>query len=289
MYMFNYRPEIGKTQLPLPFLIKGAGFYTPAAGFCETNAGELRNHCGIFWGKSGEAEFRINEKTYTLSANQLLYYYPYSSHRIRVRKEGFSYYWLIFDGPCAESMLRAFHFPESPFFAGPPPEEKLEQSMQLLASSTFSAHCRNMELLAALLGKAAAVLRSDAITTESSTRQLVERVKAIVSTQYNLQALTLNAIADKLQCHRTTITRALHKTLGVTPSQLIADIRLQAAIHLLTTTTLTAAEISEKCGFADPSHLSRKIRELTGLPPHRFRSQADKAKKTAVTEPATEH
>ena len=65
----------------------------------------------------------------------------------------------------------------------------------------------------------------------------------------------------------------LFKTyLGVPPMHYLWERRLDAAIHMLQSTSLTIDEISHRCGFQSSAHFSRRFKERQGVPPSRFRS-----------------
>ena len=56
------------------------------------------------------------------------------------------------------------------------------------------------------------------------------------------------------------------------PSALIWQIKTGLAVRMIRSTGLTLGEIAEQSGFANPFHLSRSVKKLTGLPPRELRS-----------------
>ncbi len=67
------------------------------------------------------------------------------------------------------------------------------------------------------------------------------------------------------------ITKRLY---GLSPQQMIAQTRLQAAASLLETTSGTIAEISLQCGFADHSAFTRAFKSALGRTPTQHRERA---------------
>ena len=65
--------------------------------------------------------------------------------------------------------------------------------------------------------------------------------------------------------------RQVRRIFQLTPGQLIARKRLQAAAHLLRENRQTIAEIAIECGYCDHSAFTRAFRETTGMTPRQFR------------------
>ncbi len=55
------------------------------------------------------------------------------------------------------------------------------------------------------------------------------------------------------------------------PSALIWRHKVEHAIQLIRSTGLTLGEIADDCGYANPFHLSRSVRQHTGYSPRRLR------------------
>jgi AraC-like DNA-binding protein len=75
----------------------------------------------------------------------------------------------------------------------------------------------------------------------------------------------LNPVQLERQCRRT---------LGLPPRSLIQRLRLEHAVHLITTTDDTLGEIAAACGFYDQSSFTRQFRFVLGLTPGAYRSAA---------------
>lgn len=255
-------------QLPsLPLALKGVGCYCAETGWTEYNNGLKRPHSGLFWCESGSAKIQIGLREYDIHGGEILYYYPFEAHRIEVTEGPFQYFWVIFDGSHAADILKAFNYPRHPFFAGNPPKELFQQGYESLSRSDIISRRRESAIVYQILTSAGSPQ-----TPETALSQLVIRFKEIVDEEWNSQELDLNKIADRLHCHRTTLTRVVMKEIGLAPSQYLCQVRLQHALELLSNSNMTAAEISSVCGFSTPEYFSRKIKQLTGEPPRRFRN-----------------
>jgi len=61
---------------------------------------------------------------------------------------------------------------------------------------------------------------------------------------------------------------------GDTPSRHLWKMRTEKGVQLLTETGLTIAEIAYHCGFKNPFHFSRTVRQLQGISPRELRKSA---------------
>jgi AraC-like DNA-binding protein len=68
--------------------------------------------------------------------------------------------------------------------------------------------------------------------------------------------------------------RQLRRIFQLTPGQVIARKRLEAAAHLLRDTPQPIAEVALDCGYCDHSAFTRAFREATGMKPRQFRETA---------------
>lgn len=79
--------------------------------------------------------------------------------------------------------------------------------------------------------------------------------------------LRLAELADRAALSRAHFARAFRTAMGQAPHRYVLQRRLHQARALLLGTTLPAAEIAARCGFADSAHFSRVYRRYFGAPP----------------------
>jgi len=80
------------------------------------------------------------------------------------------------------------------------------------------------------------------------------------------------------------LSRLVFRLFSITPRQLLMKMRLDEAMHLLTSTQLSLAEIAIATGFCDQSAFTRHFRRFTGMPPGVFRTQ-DAGPRTSSYDP----
>jgi PAS domain S-box-containing protein len=71
------------------------------------------------------------------------------------------------------------------------------------------------------------------------------------------------------------LDRALRRTIGLSPKQLLLRARLDEAMRRLDDTDLPIATIASECGYYDQSSFTRQFRRATGLTPAAYRSAAN--------------
>ncbi|PCJ08128.1 MAG: AraC family transcriptional regulator [Rhodobacteraceae bacterium] len=78
-------------------------------------------------------------------------------------------------------------------------------------------------------------------------------------------------ICETLQCRRQSLERAFNEELGAPPKTIYRRIRLTAARRYAEQTKLSVAEISTRCGYHNPSAMTRAFRDEFGVAPRDLR------------------
>jgi len=102
------------------------------------------------------------------------------------------------------------------------------------------------------------------------SEDLIARINHIVQdTTHSFPSLV--EVAEKICVSPRTLRRELKKR-DTTYQTLLDTAREKMAIKLLTSSTLTIHEISEKLGYKDPTNFGRAFRKWTGKPPGAYRT-----------------
>jgi AraC-like DNA-binding protein len=72
-----------------------------------------------------------------------------------------------------------------------------------------------------------------------------------------------------------TVSRGFTSVFGVSPEAFRARARARRALRFIHDTSVSLADIAAEIGFADQSHMTRSIRQLTGIAPQVWRSSAN--------------
>jgi len=75
-------------------------------------------------------------------------------------------------------------------------------------------------------------------------------------------------------CCRNLLIQKFSQQTGLTPARYLWKLRTEKGLALLAETGLTNAEIAERCGFKNPFHFSRLVRQHQGHPPREVRRRS---------------
>ncbi|MCC6682038.1 MAG: helix-turn-helix transcriptional regulator [Phycisphaeraceae bacterium] len=150
----------------------------------------------------------------------------------------------------------------------------LRRSMQLLADIDLKQISAGRDAADALVG---AVLHqlSHLLIAHEQTPHLPANLRA--ATRYledNLtKSITIDGMADHLQMSASNLHTLFRKHLDTSPMRYLLAQRMHAARSYLLNPYMTVKEVAGLCGYDDVNHFVRAFRQVTGLPPGRWRQQ----------------
>jgi AraC-like DNA-binding protein len=105
---------------------------------------------------------------------------------------------------------------------------------------------------------------------EADLHELAETV-AHMQTRFS-EPLRVEELAAMTGLSAYRFSRRVREIFGLSPSQLIARIRVDAASELLRSTGLRVSEIAQRCGYSDQSAFTRQFKAVTSLTPSQYRA-----------------
>lgn len=103
------------------------------------------------------------------------------------------------------------------------------------------------------------------------------KVEAYISDHLSDTQLSVTDIADHMAMSRSTLYYKMNTSYGKGVAEVIDEMRMKKAEELLTNTSLSVLEISEKAGYSTPRYFSTRFKSLhDGLTPLRFRQLRSK-------------
>lgn len=100
-------------------------------------------------------------------------------------------------------------------------------------------------------------------------REVVHHVQA-----HHGEPIRVAELAAIAGCSEAQLERRMKRVFGVTATQHILRVRVEAATRLLTETELPIAQVAASCGFYDQPDFTRRFARLTGTTPAQFRAHA---------------
>ena len=116
---------------------------------------------------------------------------------------------------------------------------------------------------------AAGLAHATPATTYARVAQVVERVQRDFA-----EPLVLSALAREAGLSMAQLERQIVPLYRLTPRQLLARARLDAALERLVAGDDSVAAIAHGCGYADHSAFARQFKRSTGLSPREYRALA---------------
>lgn len=90
------------------------------------------------------------------------------------------------------------------------------------------------------------------------------------------QSITLENISQIFSFHPAHIIRSVKGRYGMSPLQLLLEIRINAAKQLLTDSDKTIHQIGEDVGFGDSSYFTKQFKKRIGVTPLEYRKSTQK-------------
>ncbi len=88
------------------------------------------------------------------------------------------------------------------------------------------------------------------------------------------EPLRISALAHRAGLSLDRFERLVRRVYHLTPRQLLAQTRIDAATRLLLETDSTVSEVAHACGYTDHSAFSRQFKARVGLTPRQLRQRA---------------
>lgn len=105
---------------------------------------------------------------------------------------------------------------------------------------------------------------------ENPLPALVKRVKNHIEQHY-MEQCDMNTISDYAGVSKRYLFKLFRKHLDTTPVEYLWQLRLNKGVELLYFSGLRVAEIAYQCGFKNPYHFSRYVKQHHGVSPNKLR------------------
>lgn len=157
-------------------------------------------------------------------------------------------------------------------------------SGDVLQARVESLIANRRRLSAALLERNPASVKSESVTKADPTKaksgdldsEFYRAFTKIVEEQLSNSELTTEEVAEQMGFSRTQLYRKLKALTNYSPNELIRNMRLRKARHLLATTEDTVSQIAYAVGFGTPSYFSKCFKEWYGELPADIQKRTSK-------------
>ncbi|MFQ9798713.1 MAG: AraC family transcriptional regulator [Clostridia bacterium] len=90
------------------------------------------------------------------------------------------------------------------------------------------------------------------------------------------QNVTLDELAELIGLSKFHLSRSFKQYTGFAPKQYVNRVRITKACHLLSSTELSVAQVSEKMGYHSPFIFSEQFKNIIGYSPSEYRKMSRK-------------
>ena len=158
--------------------------------------------------------------------------------------------------------------------------DELRKVLLSLAIEYFSLSNEGIIVIYKLVGILAFFLGNLAYTRFTEQEYLehtkiigrVTRIAEYIDKNYQYK-VTLEDIAAEENLSANYVSQFFTNYIGVTFQKYINNVRLEAAIRLLTDDSLTVSEVANYSGFADAKYMAHVFRRYFGCPPNEYRKR----------------
>jgi two-component system response regulator YesN len=108
----------------------------------------------------------------------------------------------------------------------------------------------------------------------SHSAALIAKARSYIDANYSNPDISLSLVAAQVQLSPTYFSVVFAREVGETFIEYLTNVRINRAIDLLRTTSLTSSEIAYQIGYHNPRYFYSVFRKVAGLPPNEFRHRA---------------
>jgi len=100
------------------------------------------------------------------------------------------------------------------------------------------------------------------------------KVATILQTRF-AEPLYVPDLADEMEMSQNHLARLFRNWYGMTIQRYLLARRIDAARHLLTTSSIPVHRVATRVGIDDRQYFNKQFRRVTGMCPSAYRDQAD--------------
>jgi signal transduction histidine kinase/DNA-binding response OmpR family regulator len=99
----------------------------------------------------------------------------------------------------------------------------------------------------------------------------IKELMKTLEAQLENSSLNVDMLAADLNMSRTVFYKKVKSLLGITPVDLIRDIRIKRAVQLIEVGGFSLTEVAYMCGFSDSNYFSKCFKKATGVTPSKYK------------------
>ena len=222
----------------------------------------------------GRGRFQMGDQAYSLQAGQGFLIVPgHQTFYQADRRDPWSYLWIGFSGNRAKEYMGDLGLSAGrPVFSCSCGERLREIVKAMMAHNTCTADHEYLRegLLYQFLSVLAEELGAPAASGEGEQNLYVQKAVEFIQNNY-ADPIGVSDIAAFVCINRSYLYTLFRRALRLSPSEYLANYRLERAAELLTVRELSVASVARSCGYPDALVFSKNFRKKTGMSPSAYR------------------
>ena len=206
---------------------------------------------------------------------RLMLVFPGRWHTYRpYRNVGWNEYYIGFEGPVADSLMRGgFFSEEQPVIDIGLNEEFVSlysRALDVAEADSVASQQHLAGIVMHMLGLVISLSRNRQFEM-SAIRQKIEKAR-IYMKEHVGENISVEQLAANLNISYSWFRKAFREYTGYAPAKYFQELRIQRAKQMLVGTPLSAKEIAVELGYGSAEYFYCMFKKSTGLTPHEYRS-----------------
>lgn len=234
----------------------------------------VRDHYLIHYVIAGKGRYRVEERWFELSGGDLFLACPDQSVFYQADAEQpWEYCWVGFRGTEAKLLLDQTGLgPRAPVLTGAG-ADVYKQMMRIYESRGSLPH-QAAFMTGALYQLLAALMRDRRAPALRSEGDCVCRACDFIANNLSMP-ISVEDVAAHVGLSRSRLYRLFMAELGLSPVQVLTQVRIRQACVLLRRGGLSVKAVAASVGFDNQLYFSRRFREIMGVPPVQYAHEPD--------------
>lgn len=114
------------------------------------------------------------------------------------------------------------------------------------------------------------VIEEPQVKLSELDKEFLDKTIAIIEENMKDSEFTNDLLYDKMNTTQSTMYRRLKALTGLSPNELIRDVRIKKACELLKTKEMQVSEVAYEVGFTDPKYFSLIFKKVKGVSPKKY-------------------
>ena len=240
---------------------------------CQWGPG-IRDHYLIHYIISGKGYYKVNNKTYTLTAGDTFLVYPNTEVIYYAdENEPWEYAWVGFTGSDALLILQATDFSiSSPVLHQTALGDRIHRQLLHIYDARGNEFEHAVEMTGRLYTMLAMFMHGASKNSEQNTSaSYVQKGIEYISANYSYN-ITVEDIADYVGLSRSHLFRSFEAILGQSPKEYLTDFRMRQACYLLEHSNLSITAIANSIGYDNSLYFSKTFHKFKGMAPKEYRT-----------------